>query len=116
MLNPDRVSTRGRCGGGVGIGAGVAALDVSVEPDKEDGMLMADMERELNGFLSFALDLASFCGGRALANLNLAVSGSLSSHLIRLTETLQETMAGNVIVTVSEMVEELVSEGSSDDS
>jgi hypothetical protein len=37
---------------GVGIGTGVTILDVSVEPDKEDGTLMADMERESNGFLA----------------------------------------------------------------
>ena len=77
---------------------------------------MADVERESNGFLAFTLDLASFCGGRALANLNPAVGGSLSSHSIHLRKTLQETMAGDVIVTVSEVEKGLVSEGSSSDS
>ena len=31
-------------GTGAGIGTGVGVLDVSVEPDKEEGALMVDME------------------------------------------------------------------------
>ena len=53
-------------------GIGVAVLDVSAEPDKEDGTLMEDMERESNGILAFPFDFASSC---AFANLNLAVYG-----------------------------------------
>jgi len=52
-----------------GIGIGVAVLDVSVEPDKEEGRLMVDMERGSNGFLVFPFNPCVF------ANLNLAVSG-----------------------------------------
>jgi hypothetical protein len=59
-------------GVGSGIGTGVAVLDVSVEPDREDGTLMVDMESESNGFLAFPFNFASSC---AFANLNLAVIG-----------------------------------------
>lgn len=58
--------------GGAGIGIGVAVLDVSVEPDKEDGRLMEDMESGSNGFLGFPPDPMSPC---AFASLNLAVCG-----------------------------------------
>jgi len=57
--------------GGV-TGTGVAVLDVSVEPDKEDGTLMDDMERGSNGFLALPFNFASSC---AFVNLNLAVCG-----------------------------------------
>ena len=57
---------------GGGTGTGVAVLDVSVEPDKEDGTLMEDMERGSNGFLAVSFNFASSC---AFANLNLAVRG-----------------------------------------
>lgn len=59
-------------GGSFGIGIGVAVLEVSVEPDKEDGTLREDMERGSNGFLAFPFTLPSSC---AFANLNLAVRG-----------------------------------------
>lgn len=39
-------------GAGAGIGTGVAVLDVSVEPDKEDGTLIEDMESGSNDFLA----------------------------------------------------------------
>lgn len=58
--------------GGTGIGTGVAVLDVSVEPDKEDGRLIEDMESGSNGFLEFPFSSACSC---ALASLNLAVCG-----------------------------------------
>ena len=73
--------------GGAGIGTGVAVLDVSVEPDKEGGTLMVDIDRESNGFLAFAFDLASSC---ALAYLNLAVSGVSVLSL----DSLEEDSAG----------------------
>lgn len=59
-------------GGGTGIGTGVAVLEVSVEPDKEEGTLMEDMESGSNGLFAFPFNLASSC---AFANLNLAVCG-----------------------------------------
>ena len=40
-------------GAGAGADTGVAVLDVSVEPDKEEGTLIADMESVSNGFLAF---------------------------------------------------------------
>ena len=44
-------------GGGVGIGTDVAVRDVSVEPEKVDGTMIADRERGSNpGFLAFALN------------------------------------------------------------
>lgn len=59
-------------GGGAGIGTGVAVLEVSVEPDNEEGTLMEDMESGSNGTFAFPFNLASSC---AFANLNLAVCG-----------------------------------------
>ena len=59
-------------GAGAGTGTGVAVLDVSVEPDKEEGTLIADMESGSNGFLAFPSNCASSC---VLANLDLAVIG-----------------------------------------
>ena len=74
--------------GGAGIGTGVADLEVSVEPDEEGGTLMVDMEKESNGFLAFAFNLASSC---ALAYLNLAVSGVSVLSL----DSLDEDSAGD---------------------
>jgi hypothetical protein len=75
-------------GAGTGIGTGVAVLDVSVEPDKEDGPLIADMESDSNGFLAFPFSRASSC---ALANLNLAVIGVSVFSL----DSLDEDSAGD---------------------
>lgn len=75
-------------GAGTGIGTGVAVLDVSVEPDKEDGTLIVDMESESNGFLVFPFSWASSC---ALANLNLAVIGVSVFSL----DSLDEDSAGD---------------------
>lgn len=75
-------------GGGVGIGTGVAVLDVSVEPDKEEGTLMADMERESGGFFAFPFNLAS---SRAFADLNPTVSGVSVFSL----DSLDEDSAGD---------------------
>jgi len=58
--------------GDTGTGTGVAVLDVSVEPDKEDGTLMEDMESGSNGILAFPFNFGS---SWAFANLNLAVRG-----------------------------------------
>ena len=55
-----------------GTGTGVTVLDVSVEPGREDGTLIVDMESESNGFLAFPFNFSSSC---AFANLNLAVIG-----------------------------------------
>jgi hypothetical protein len=73
---------------GGGNGTGVAVLDVSVEPDKEDGTLMEDMERGSNGFLAFPFNFASSC---AFANLNLAVCGVSVFSL----DSLDEDWAGD---------------------
>ena len=59
-------------GGDTGTGTGVAVLDVSVEPDKEDGTLMEDIESGSNGILAFPFKFAS---SWAFASLNLAVRG-----------------------------------------
>ena len=69
-----------------GIGTGVAVLDVSVEPDKEEGTLMEDMESGSSDF-EFAFSLAS---SLAFANLNLAVSGVSVFSL----DSLEEDSAG----------------------
>ena len=58
--------------GGTCTGTGVGVLDVSVEPDKEDGRLIEDMESGSNEFFALPLNLASSC---AFASLNLAVCG-----------------------------------------
>ena len=75
-------------GGDTGTGIGVAVLDVSVEPDKEDGTLMEDMESGSNGILVFPLSPASSC---AFANLNLAVRGVSVFSL----DSLDEDWAGD---------------------
>ena len=73
---------------GAGIGTGVAVLEVFVEPDKDEGSLMVDMERGSKGFLAFPFNFASSC---ALANLNLAVSGVSVFSL----DSLEEDSAGD---------------------
>ena len=45
-------------GAGAGTGTGVAILDVSVEPDKEEGTLIADMESGSNGLPGVSIQLS----------------------------------------------------------
>lgn len=74
--------------GVTGTGMGVAVLDVSVELDREDGTLMADMERESKVSLAFPFNFASPC---VLPNLNLAVRGVSVLSL----DSLDEDRAGD---------------------
>jgi hypothetical protein len=74
--------------GDTGTGTGVAVLDVSVEPDNEEGTLMEDMESGSNGILGFPSDFASSC---AFANLNFAVRGVSVFSL----DSLDEDWAGD---------------------
>lgn len=72
--------------GDTGTGTGVAVLDVSVEPDKEDGTLIEDMESGSKGILVF--NSASCC---AFVSLNLAVRGVSVFSL----DSLDEDWAGD---------------------
>lgn len=75
-------------GEGTGTGTGVAVLDVSVEPDKEDGTLMEDIESGSNGILALPSNFTSSC---AFADLNLAVCGVSVFSL----DSLDEDSAGD---------------------
>ena len=75
-------------GGDTDTGTGVAVLDVSVEPDKEDGTLIEDMESGSNGILALPFELASSC---VFENLNLAVRGVSVFSL----DSLDEDSAGD---------------------